>query len=61
MNPYFDWDGHIGYKYPEEAYLLSNIEDIVHRVKTGRECPIKTIQMIKEQIIIYQQNKGNKK
>lgn len=58
MKPYFNWDDYVGYKYPEEACLLSKIEDIVCRAKTGREDPIVTIQIIKEQIIRYQQNKG---
>lgn len=57
MNTYFEWD-YVRHEYPAEAHLLNNIEDILCRAKTSREDPIRTIQIIQEQLINYCINKG---
>ena len=44
-------------KYPEEACLLDNIEDLCRRVKTGREHPVHAIHIIEERIMHYHARK----
>lgn len=59
MNKYFTWD-YVRSKYPEEADLMNNIEDILYCAKTGREHPIHAILTIQEKIISYYKNLGGK-
>lgn len=57
MNTYFEWD-YVRRTHPAEADLLNNIEDILNRAKTGREDPVRTLELIQENLINYCINKG---